>query len=305
MTGRLTAGFAVALAAVAGVSTAWAAAPAAGPDAAQIALSTDDIAGSAISSQGTLKHGASVTDAYERTLVFRKPYGRSRFALAASDVFVTESPNLASDLFSAFAGAFRSKNGPKALQLVFTRLAAQTTNGKAKFVVKRVTTVPKHALAVGDEGYELGIVLHTDKGVADVVISMFRLENVFVTEFLFGSANAVSADDVLSLMRPVETHARDALGPLSSTVPVISGTPQQTQTLSATQGDWGGSPASYVDQWQRCDAAGTTCVDIPGATGTTYVVGPADTGSTLRIEVTATNRFGSSVAASLVTTAVV
>src|SRR4051794_29024341 len=150
--GRLAAGLAVALVGAAAVSAAWAAGPPAGLTAAQIALSTGDAPGSAIAVQGALKHGASITDAYERTLTFRGRYGHSRFGLVETNVFVTDSANVASDLFTAYHVAFGPKFGAKALRLVFTQIVEHGSKGKSKLVVKGVTTAPAHALTLGDSG---------------------------------------------------------------------------------------------------------------------------------------------------------
>ena len=72
-------------------------------------------------------------------------------------------------------------------------------------------------------------------------------------------------------------------------------------------GVWSGSP-SLAYQWQRCDAAGSGCVNTgsgPGDTGLSYVVAAGDVGSTLRLVVTARNSAGSSSAASPVGSVVV
>ena len=38
------------------------------------------------------------------------------------------------------------------------------------------------------------------------------------------------------------------------------------QTLTGNQGTWSGTaPIAYALQWQRCDAAGGSCVDLAGA----------------------------------------
>ena len=39
-------------------------------------------------------------------------------------------------------------------------------------------------------------------------------------------------------------------------------------------------------------AAGTTCVDIAGATGSSYVLTPAEAGATIRVLVVAANAIG-------------
>src|SRR6266566_1432667 len=86
-----------------------------------------------------------------------------------------------------------------------------------------------------------------------------------------------------------------ATTPSDQALPVISGTAQESQHLSAAAGTWSGTPPiSYAYQWQRCDAAGDGCVDLPSATGTTYTPTAADVGDTLRVFVTASNGAGSS-----------
>ena len=82
--------------------------------------------------------------------------------------------------------------------------------------------------------------------------------------------------------------------PTNTTPPTISGTTVQGQTLTATNGTWSGNPTSYTHQWRRCNTSGTACTDITTATTPTYTLQAADTGSTLRIRVTATNTAGPS-----------
>jgi hypothetical protein len=87
--------------------------------------------------------------------------------------------------------------------------------------------------------------------------------------------------------------------PGNQTAPAVSGTPRDGQTLTATAGTWAGSgPIGYAYRWQRCNGAGTSCANVPGATAPTYALGAADVTSTMRVVVTATNAAGSSSAAS-------
>jgi hypothetical protein len=93
--------------------------------------------------------------------------------------------------------------------------------------------------------------------------------------------------------------------PSNTTLPTISGTAQQGQTLTATNGSWTNNPTSFTYQWQRCDSGGANCNPISGATAQTYAVASADVGFTLRVAVTATNAGGSSSPATSAQTAVV
>jgi len=67
----------------------------------------------------------------------------------------------------------------------------------------------------------------------------------------------------------------------------------------ASIGTWSGTPdIAYAYQWSACDASGTVCTAIAGATGSTYVLTVADMGQFLEVRVTASNSGGSTTAAS-------
>jgi chitodextrinase len=93
-----------------------------------------------------------------------------------------------------------------------------------------------------------------------------------------------------------------AAPPRIKTLPVISGTAQEGQTLTATDGSWFGVPKLFGYQWLRC--AGATCSNVSGASTKTYALATADVGATMRVRVTATNAFGSTSATSAETAVV-
>jgi hypothetical protein len=81
-----------------------------------------------------------------------------------------------------------------------------------------------------------------------------------------------------------------ALAPSNTQAPSVSGTDEDTYTLTATNGTWSGAPTpTYAYQWQRCSASGESCSNISGATSATYVLADGDVGHTVRIGVTASN----------------
>ena len=110
----------------------------------------------------------------------------------------------------------------------------------------------------------------------------------------FGTATAASTPTAVV---PVGT-------PTNTSPPTISGAPQVGQTLTAGTGGWTGNPTSFSFQWQRCNAGGTSCIDISGATAGTYVLGSGDLGSTVRVAVTARNAVGEATAVSAATSVV-
>jgi len=90
--------------------------------------------------------------------------------------------------------------------------------------------------------------------------------------------------------------------PANVTVPTISGTPRDGQTLTSSNGTWTGTtPLTYAYQWTRCDSAGANCVDIAGATASTYTLVTGDVDARIRVRVTASNAAGNAAATSLPT----
>ena len=87
--------------------------------------------------------------------------------------------------------------------------------------------------------------------------------------------------------------------PKNTSLPTITGTAEQGQTLTGHAGQWSGdTPMTFKWQWKRCNAFGNKCANISGATSQAYVLKAGDVGTKLRINVTATNGAGSAVAES-------
>jgi hypothetical protein len=112
-----------------------------------------------------------------------------------------------------------------------------------------------------------------------------------------GSSTAASAQTAMVAAPPS--------APANTGVPVISGTAQQGQTLTASRGTWSGNPTGYAYQWLRCDATGANCSAVSGVVGSSYSLGRPDVGSTLRVVVLASNSGGSTSAISPPTAVVV
>ena len=87
--------------------------------------------------------------------------------------------------------------------------------------------------------------------------------------------------------------------PANASLPTITGTAAEGQTLTASPGSWTGTqPIGYAFQWRRNGSG------IAGATAATYVPTSADVGYQLDVVVVASNGAGSSSATSVRTAAV-
>ncbi len=115
------------------------------------------------------------------------------------------------------------------------------------------------------------------------------------------ATNAKSSATVSSL---ASAAVGPRVPPVRAADPSISGSPVDGLILTASDGTWTGTPTiTTARRWQRCDAFGAGCADLP-ATATTLTLTSADVGTTIRLRVTATNPDGTTQATSA-TTAVV
>lgn len=86
----------------------------------------------------------------------------------------------------------------------------------------------------------------------------------------------------------------DNLPPVPTGRPVISGVADAGQTLTASAGTWKDlNGSNFAFRWLRCNARGDLCQAIPGAGSSRYVATATDVGSSLRLEVVATDASGS------------
>jgi hypothetical protein len=97
---------------------------------------------------------------------------------------------------------------------------------------------------------------------------------------------ATAAALCLTLLAPAAAGAHQIVkGPL------ISGVPQEGQTLTAIA-EWTGGQATPAWKWQRCTVADQKCTVIQGATEPTYMLTAADVGFVLRLRLVLSSPHG-------------
>lgn len=107
---------------------------------------------------------------------------------------------------------------------------------------------------------------------------------------------------------PSTSSATGVVGepPTITSPPTISGTVKQGEVLDEAHGAWTDGPVTtYAYQWLRCNPSGAACSPIVGAVNQAYTLATADVGSTIRVQETAANSYGTSAPATSNATAAV
>jgi hypothetical protein len=269
-------------------------ASAAAPDVAAMNLQAGDVPGAKVVSQHSVKEKGYLS-AFVRSFLYSAPNGSARLISLESETMLASSAAVAQADVTAAEKAYRSKSQRNAL----IASIAKQLKVKPKAVV--IGTLRKVA------GYDQGFVMPVSvpvKGVrAYENLVYLRLDRVAVFMVEVG-LRPIGPAVTAKYAAAVAAHIGTQLAPSVVSPPTITGTAQQGQTLTATAGTWTAPDATFAYQWQRCDAAGANCADVPGAKTQTYAVTAADVGATLHVVVTATNRFGSAPAPSTQTAVV-
>jgi hypothetical protein len=82
--------------------------------------------------------------------------------------------------------------------------------------------------------------------------------------------------------------------PAATAPPLVSGDAIVGETLTDFPASWSNAPTNITYQWLRCDATASLagCHSVAGATGNTYTIAEADALATIRVQETASNRYG-------------
>jgi hypothetical protein len=266
------------------------------PAAAAMTLTAADLPNATVAKQGVFTtKDPDVANAYQREFEFKTPYGTSKYIQVVSEVLVTTSVDNAASEYRIAGHSFSTQAYQRAI-------AKEVVSGAAAKDVVSVSKITPRALGFGDSALEIGLIVHLkQKLTMDVSLSLYRVGKVVVLNVAIGRGSRINAADARKLGELGLAHIDAALVPLVIAAPTVTGTAQQGQTLTASTGNWGDEPDSYAYQWQHCDANGANCIDVAGATAATYAVTAADVGFTLRVDVTATNRYGAVMSPSVQT----
>lgn len=270
--------------------------PAGTPDLAKMALRASDLPpGAKVKRQGYVE--AASFARYEREFTSRTArVGGKRLLGLVNDLFLERAAATAADEFTQLRQLVETKRGRQAI--------VDALEDALGFEPDVVRVSRPFGFGVGQESVGLTFTIGTFLGTFQAVVGYFRVDRIVADVVLEGSTGArLGRGDLSRLARPVGARMTAGLLPTASVLPVVRGSPAAGQLLTASGGTWRNRPVSLAYRWQRCDGAGV-CADITGATSSEYVLLDDDDGSTVRVEVTATNGVGSTTSFSAPTAVV-
>jgi hypothetical protein len=141
-------------------------------------------------------------------------------------------------------------------------------------------------------------------GITGATDRTYRVAAADVDRTVRVGVTAANADGQATAFSAATDVVSADTAPRNTAAPTVTGTPAPGEELTATNGTWTGGVTSFAYQWRTCDANGTGCQDVAGATGKVYGVRAADVGKVLRVVVTARNQAGTESATSDLTAVV-
>jgi hypothetical protein len=279
---------------VAGLALAGSAS-AVSPDVEAMNLQAADVPGAKVAAEQSVTQKGYVA-AHVRSFVFAAPNrGPRLISLQSATALAAQAATVATDV-AAQEKPFHSQARRKAI------VAAIAKDARVK--VKAVSLGQLHRIAGYDRGFDIAVSIAGRRGRVYESVAILGLDRVFV-QLIEVATHPIGPAVTARYATAIAGHIASELTPVDLAPPALSGTAQQGQTLTASNGSWTAPDASFSYQWQRCDSAGANCADVAGATTQTYAVSAVDVGATLHVVVKATNRFGSATAPSTASAPVV
>ena len=280
-----------ALVVVVAVLALVAGASAASPSSSAMNLRAADVPGAKVISQGAVKEKGYLAS-YVRNFVFSPPSASSGLVTLDAETRLASSSSVAAADVSLAGNVLRSSTRRKGFIATVAKEAGVKPSSVAVGALRKV--------AGYDHGLELPVTI-TVKGRQLYKNHIYlQLDRVFVFMVEFGS-RPIKAAVTGKYATAIAGHIETELSPALVSPPTVTGTVQKGRTLSAAPGTWKAANVTFTYQWQRCDGMGANCADVAGATRRTYAVTRPDVGWSLRVVVTAANRFGSPAARSVAT----
>jgi hypothetical protein len=275
-------------------------APAGTPDLSKMVLQPADLALAGKVRQGYLAAPGFVA-AYQR--VFGPSIASNGQPLLAiyTKVWLAADANTATLQYAPVQGMFRSR----AFDRSFARAIAGSRGGRHRTrMTVRVGAISSPG--VGDDSLLVPLRVGAQGLQIPIDVVLLRVDRTVGLIVLIGMPNAtISRATITGVAGSIADHIRAGLLPQSTGAPTVTGIAAEGQPLTATAGTWTNDPTGFSYQWQRCNAGGSSCAAIAGATGQSYTATSADAGDTLEVTVTATNSDGRSTPATSSPTAIV
>jgi hypothetical protein len=262
-----------------------------GLDLQALTLGPGDFDGGAkIEAQGYQSASPPVVAAYERSFRPGARLAGKRLLFAQSSVSIFADDHTAAAAFESIRATLATSSGRRAF--------AKAILGGRKVKGVSITVERPVMLRLGQGAFRLSIPGRVNTSLGrirlDFALTVLRVDRALGLVGLAGyPATRLTGAPAVRATTKLAQHFQVGFTIRNLAPPNVVGIPRQAQTLTADPGRWAGAPSGFTYQWNHCDAAGTTCAAIPGATGQTYVLGAQDSSTRLTVSVKAANSVSS------------
>lgn len=128
----------------------------------------------------------------------------------------------------------------------------------------------------------------------DYTVAFLTFGGEYAPQYYDEASSPTLASDVHvnagSIQAGIDAALRRSV-PANLTVPTISGSPVEGQTLTVAHGSWTHAPTSYQDEWGRCaNSEIDSCYTV--GVGDSYTLSASDVGYAIRVRESASNEGG-------------
>ena len=204
--------------------------------------------------------------------------------------------------WSAEATGAQTSLGGLSWTLTFNEAVTGLAGGDIENAATFTSTGCVFSVATADAGAGLVYTVTVASCSDGTIRPSLKLNSVTDAATNAGPAAAVDGSTTVTYTAPSGGGGGGGGGtpaPLNTVAPVVTGYSSPGASITSTYGTWNYAN-TYAYQWYRCTSASTvtevtvpsTCTKITGATSASYVITALDSGSWLRVKVSATGSGG-------------
>ena len=265
------------------------------------AVANGSAAATAAAAEDVTMSGLTASTNYTVYLIVEDAAGNQSL-VSDTDFLTSPDTSAPTAAWSAEATGAQTSLGGLSWTLTFNEAVTGLAGGDIENAATFTSTGCVFSVATADAGAGLVYTVTVASCSDGTIRPSLKLNSVTDAATNAGPAAAVDGSTTVTYTAPSGGGGGGGGGtpaPLNTVAPVVTGYSSPGASITSTYGTWNYAN-TYAYQWYRCTSASTvtevtvpsTCTKITGATSASYVITALDSGSWLRVKVSATGSGG-------------